>query len=341
MPNSRYLQQRHELVTPATRKGRPEWIVSRGLCHYRLFSLVDIPLTRRDSVLQLKIKQWSPFADYGHYNVWQAGQVQVWIWDNQRLQLLLTEQGLKKVQIMPESVLRTRPSESLAIQLLECLEGMEGQIWQEGILVGSHWWHRLPNPTEWEHFQRAHSLPAQAILPARLQAPLLERPWGRHRHLGSHRFVYQEPLWLFLGAAIFTVIFSWQSVSLVKIAQATYQVQTMIDELSNQITPILTAKTQALADQQQIKQLLSLSASPSQLELIAQVAEKLPKEAKLMAWTYQSGALSFTIETLQLDPTFYVKTFQAVPWFKEVNVETGSGPKANKVIMRMRIDGSE
>ena len=111
------------------RKGRRDWVISRGLCHYRFFSLTDIPNARQDSVLQLKLKQWSPFQEYASYQVWQGGHVQVWIWDQQKLQNELTEIGLKRAIILPETLLHARPSTD-EIQLLRCLEGVEGRIWK-------------------------------------------------------------------------------------------------------------------------------------------------------------------------------------------------------------------
>lgn len=336
----RYLQQRTELITPSKHsKSRPEWVMSRGLCYYRLFLLSDIPIARRAHVLQLKIKQWSPFTEYGNYNVWQGGQVQVWIWDKQQQQKLLNEVGLKKTYIMPETVLRERPSTlDLSIRLIECLEGVEGQVWKEGILIGSHWWPEIPSPLEWEHFQRAHRLPVTPTVASAVQAPLLERPWGRHKAVGGNRLASYEKTGVIIGIAIFTVLLSWQLATVYKFKQSLLQIQWDINELSEKITPVLTHRNQTLDDKQKIERLLRLSPFPSQLELITQVAEKLPQDAKLISWIYAQGNLNFTIETPQPNPTFYVKTFQGINGFKEVNAQTGSGKEINQIVISLRIE---
>lgn len=345
----RYLQKRHELIAPpGGKKSRGEWVVARSLCHYQLFDLTDIPASRRDNVLQLKMKQWSPFSDYGSYHVWQGSQVQVWIWDKQKQQQLVTEAGIAKVLVMPETVLRPRapPSQPgspsitgiATVQLIDCLEGVEGQIWKHGLLIGSRWWPQLPSSIEWDQLQRTHGLPALPEISSVLQLPLLDRPWGRHKAKGSKLTAVHEQLAVMVGAGILTVLLSWQLVGILKWRQALVQRQAEISELTEKITPILSTRNQAMADKEQFEQILALNSFPSQLELIVQVAEKLPgPEAKLLEWSYQTGTLSFTVETKQPDPTFYVKTFQAIPLFKEVKAETGSGRNANQIVISMQV----
>lgn len=334
----RYLQSRHEVITPTgKRTGRREWIISRGLCHYRLFVLTDIPTARRESVLQLKIKQWSPFQDSASYPVWQGGRVQVWVWDKQLQQQTFKEIGLKKATILPETVLRARATTPDGIQLFECLEGVEGQIWQDGVLKGSRWWSQIPSVMEWVNFQRVHGLPASREVPPVLNQPLLERPWGRTKTRFERLNLYQEPIGVILGAAVFITVLTWQAVDFWKWQQATKQLQEQSEELNDSVVPLLTARNQALADRRYAEQLLAFNPYPSQLEVMAQIAQQLPRrETRLLEWTYQMGELRFTLETSQLDPTFYVKTFQAHPWFNQVQVETGR--RANQIMISMQLE---
>lgn len=331
----RYLQKRHEVVTPKTKRHR-DWVISRSLCYYRLFSLTDIPAARRDSVLQLKIEQFSPFKDYASYIVWQGGQAQVWIWDNQQQQTLAMESGIKKTACLPETLLQKRCYQNTQ-QLLQCLEGFEGQVWKDGVLIGSHWWAQIPDETQWANFQRAHSLPAIDGVPDPIDEPLLKRPWGRSKKHFSRFRLYQERIWITLGAAIFSVVISWQLVSIWKLQQAIEPLQTEIDQLSEDIAPILSARNQAVADKQQVEKIRALALYPSQLELMTLVAEKLPRgNAKLIEWDYQTGELRFTIETSRVDHTFYVSTFQAIPLFSEVKAEAGR--QSNQIVISLRID---
>ncbi len=340
----RYLQRRHDvIIPPEPARGHREWIISRGLCHYRCFSLKDIPVNRREPVLQLQIQQWSPFLEYGSYMVWQGEQAQVWIWDKVIQQNRWLEMGIKKATLLPETVLQPRPTTETT-QLLQCIEGYEGQIWQQGVLVGSRWWSNNPSLAEWLLFQRAQGLAAHSQLPTLVATPLLNRPWGRAPHrFNKLRFLYQESTWIMASAAIMSVILTGQSVSIIKWQQAVNQIQQQIDTLNEQVTPILSARTQALANRQRFEQLLALSAAqPLQLELMAKVAEKLPKKnlVRFVNWSYQLKELRFTIEAdEQIDPTQYIKTFQSLPFLTEVKVDTFTDPK--KLILKMRVEPSK
>jgi hypothetical protein len=335
--NQRYLQKHNEVVLPQKKKKSRQWVVSRRLCHYRLLTLTDIPLARRENVLQLQIQQWSPFTKYASYSVWRKGQVQVWIWDQQLQQNRLTEVGLKKATVLPEPILRPPPKGD-AIQLVQCLEGVEGQIWKEGLLIGSRWWADSPTEMEWAHFQRAHTLPANPTIPPMIEGPLLERPWGRSKkNVGQLAFLYQQSTWITLVAAIFMMLFSWQGVSIFKWQQALAQIQTQIDELNDSVSPILTSRTQALADKQRFEKLLSLNPYPSQLQLMTKVAQQLPaKKARFKSWSYQMGQLKFTIASPnRLDSTYYIKKFQSTRFFNEIKAEAKNNSR--RIIMNMGV----
>jgi hypothetical protein len=339
----RCLQRRNDIITPpgGVKKKRSEWVISRSLCYYQLFSLEEIPNNRQEDVLNLKIKQWAPFQEYSNYSVWQGKQAQVWIWDKEQQENLLTETGIKKVTIMPETVLRPHPTTD-TIQLIQCIEGVEGQIWKDGLLKASRWWAEMPNEKEWELFQRSHSLQISDNLPPPLplEQELLNRPWGKPKRHLSRNQLYQERIMVILGATIFTALLTWQTISVWKWQQAIDNLQNQIEVLNGKISPILVTRNKAIIEKKRCEQLLALAPHPSQLELMTVVLEKLPSKKKktaLIRWFYQKGELRFTVETSQLDPTFYVETFQKIPLFKEVNVKKGTGRNSNQMTINMKL----
>lgn len=304
-----------------------------------MFSLFTIPIANRESALQLKIKQWSPFQDYASYIVWHKGQAQVWIWDQTHVHTQLSASGIKKALVMPETVLQAPPTED-TVRLVTCLEGVEGQIWRQGRLVGSRWWPQVPPQIEWAHFQRTHGVTPLSPLPEPLVQPLLERPWGRPKAAVSQLF-YQEFFWVTAGVAIFTVLLTWHMISLWQWQHAITSVQQRIEALQEKVAPILAARTQAINDKRFSEQVLKLVRYPTQLELIAQVAEQLPqhKETHLVTWAYQTGRLDLSVQTKQLDPISYVKTFQAVELFKDVRAEIST--KANRMEVHLGLVATE
>ncbi|MDM8569011.1 hypothetical protein QUF50_05810 [Thiotrichales bacterium HSG1] len=327
----RYLQKCDEVIPPQKKtRRRCEWVISRGLCYYKLFSLTDIPANRQSEVLQLKIKQWSPFQEYKSYQVWHNSRVQVWLWNKESY----LEYGIKKATVLPENILHPCPTHD-TVRLVDCLDGVEGQVWQVGLLQASRWWASIPSQKEWINFQRIHGLEINPELPTVVQNDFLPRPWGRNKVNFNSGFL-QESILLMFGIIIFSVLLTWQTTSIAKWYYKTQQLQIQVDELSEQISPILTARNQAIADKKLTEKLLALNASPSQLELMKIINKQLSsnKKTRLIRWLYKMGRLDFTIETKQLDPTFYVKMFQ--PLFKDVKAKIGS--KSNYVNISLRVD---
>jgi len=305
------------------------------LCHYRTFAFTDIPTARWDEALTHKIRQWSPFNEYVTYVVWKNAQAQVWLWERKQQQQAFEQVGIKHAVSLPEAVLRVRPDQD-GVRLLQCLTGVEGQVWQQGVLIASRWWLNVPNLLEWNNFLRARGFAIVATVPEIVELPLLDKPWGKPRGRFAGTQLRQEKLWLLLGATLFILLFGWQFISVWKWQQSLTEIQAKIDALSTQTTPILDARTQTLADKATAERLIGLNRYPSQLELIAQVAEKLPRNgAKLVEWFYQAGELRFTVESSAIDPRFYVEAFQSVTIFHDVKSETNNNP--NQIVMSMKL----
>ena len=334
----RYFQKRQEVLSPSTgKKSKKEWVIARSLCHYRLFSLVDIPAARRESVLQLKIKQWSPFVNYNTYITWYREQAAVWLWNKDQQNAAFEEANIKKATIFPEPVLYERPQTD-TVRLVACLDGVEGQVWRNNQLEGSRWWAKAPNLKEWVTFQRAYSLTPDVKVPEAVELNLLAKPWAKARGIVGQLGIQQEKLWVMLGLASFFAFVAWQGTAISQWKQATQQIQAKVETLTEEIHPILTARNQAIKDKQLGEKLVTLMTNPPQIALVTRVMEKLPKDnAKLVEWSYRIGELRFAVESSQLDPIFYVQTFQADPWFKEVEAKTGSGVRAKNMYVSLKI----
>ena len=49
------------------------------------------------------------------------------------------------------------------VRLVKCLEGVEGQIWENNSLVASRWWQTKPMPSQWLSFLRAVDIKDQSM----------------------------------------------------------------------------------------------------------------------------------------------------------------------------------
>ncbi|MEL6379801.1 MAG: hypothetical protein AAFR69_03025 [Pseudomonadota bacterium] len=83
---------------------------------------------------------------------------------------------------LPESLAREPMDEGS--RLVQCDDGVEGEIWQDGVLTASRWWPQTPAPREWQLFLRAgkqlasgatSETPAPEHVAWRSDLPLLDR----------------------------------------------------------------------------------------------------------------------------------------------------------------------
>jgi len=328
----RYQQRLADTIPPSDGNGRREWVISRALCHYRCFDLREIPVNRRDAVLQMYVQQWNPFANGDSFSVWKQNVAQTWVWDSSKIETAQLEQNIKNPYVMPETLLR--PTLENGVQLLKCLDGIEGQIWRDNILIASRWWAQLPEIKEWQTFLRAYHAIESTDSPLQ-DVAFLEKPWGKARSAFRSSGLLQERWLIAILAVVFISAFIWEGVFVSKWHAAYMNLQTDIAELNEKANPILEAKTQTIHEQKHVERLLGLNVYPNNLEIMAKIVEKLPQMIKMIDWHYQTGEVSFTIEGAPLEPSYYVSTYQAIPLFSDVK---SSSKMANQLTVSMKVN---
>jgi hypothetical protein len=199
-----------------------------------------------------------------------------------------------RIGAVPETALQVRRQDGL--HLVQCLEGIEGQFWFEGELRASRWWAEAPPPEQWLEFVRATGV-AVYDLP---EVPSIERPVWRNRvwtnsggGLALERHGREAAL---AGAALVLAGYAYLGGSLMRDAQSLAEIETRLGEAQRQSAPAVADREQALANLDYLTGFAKLDPYPSQLTVLARVAENLPSNgAQLAAWSYQTGDLQFTV----------------------------------------------
>jgi hypothetical protein len=306
---------------------------------YRVFVLGDIPPAERNSALNLRIRQWSPFAETGHYAVWRNETAQVWIWDEAKRRESSEAFGVNVSHIFPETVLREQLENHESLRIVSCIEGLEAQVWKNGVLAGSRWWAELPHPDEWKRFLLAHDLNPAMLPPVFEEIPWLDRPWGKPSEIALILSLRHERLWVSIVAAVFAFLLIWDGITIWRWRHEGKVMAERIAALTQEAEPLLEARTEATKYKESAERLISLVSYPAQLQLMADVAEKFPrKDVLLVEWRYNQGNLTFTLESEKPDPRYYVETYQKLPGFKDVSAEPGQRPNQLEVKM---VVGSE
>ena len=288
---------------------------------YRHFDLKDIPSDKRAYALQLKLTQWTPFPQSAYYIAWHQAQAQVWLWDKAEQKTQQQAVELNNANVLPESVLR--PAQIDGCQVQKSIEGFEGQCWRKGCLYASHWWAEQPSASVWQRFVRSHGGAPIVTAPPIVISDFLAKPWAKNKQLSGGGSQIEERLIVLMGAAILMALLAWKGVETLKWQFALDNLDSDINALKPQTAPILKARADALERQLLMQQLTDLKPYPIHIEIMDQVTKNVDKAVEFLEWTYQSGDLSFKVQADNIDPRAYVNTFQASPYFKEVQTKTG------------------
>jgi hypothetical protein len=333
-PSRLYLHGVDGVREPSGRRGRRYWVVSRALC--RVFKVPPLPegsTARQLEALDLQIARLSPFSETGSHAHFGAHCVNLWLWDAQVARETAAAIGIdaRRVPAVPETALR--PS-AAGIRLVECLDGVEGQYWENGDLAASRWWPTLPDSRAWVLFQRGASLPAEQITPnpppvTRLE--WLDRPWtnaGPNGWIGLNAF---DPQLVAAGIGlVFLIGYGYLSAEWLRLAWDTHRAEAAIAARSRQFAPVIEARRAALNNAATVRRLHDLDRYPGQLAMMARVAEKLPhNETHLTEWSYDDGKLEITVAADHpLDSVYFVRALERVADFKNVTAERARSDKS-------------
>jgi hypothetical protein len=335
--------RRDGVENPSGGGGRRLWVLSRALCRYRVFPLLDDPSpSKRLAAIDLKIAEWSPWAETARLVHEEGRRTGVWIWDRAGVEQEIAAAGLMpdKVTVVPETALQPRGNDGL--RHVQTFDGSEGQWWVEGLLAASRWWPEPPSEAEWVRFQRAAGVPPEA---ARERAgppeslPQLTRPWLT----GTSNFRSGAPAgrrlvpayWTLAGAYVLLIgVFIGQTVG-DQIALGRIDRDLAAADAAAQ--PRLAERAEARSGLDAVNRLQALSPYPSQLELLAKISELIPRNGtKVSDWNFQSGELEFTVNApTGADAPAYVKVVQSIAGFTNVSAEHVGGDKVLKVKLKV------
>ena len=290
---------------------KPLWILPRSWCVTTSLQAKGVPSHKTQAFVQLHLHRLAPFADSGVYACRSGDWVHLWFWENRKVREICEKHGLdiNHMQFAPESV--CFPKRKDGAVLIQCQQGVEAQLWHQGLLVDSAWWPERVSNDEWQAWRPGSAAMTGALaqiaswpeqVPAHVQLsesslkdPVyrLAEPWARNL-LGVQ---WWHALKNFRGdvlAVIAVVILAsygaylgaqWWSID--SQLKSTDQ---EIESLSAKVEPINTARSQAMALQQWTTKLAALRSRDEVRELLKNLRPLLQKEdAALREFEYQDG----------------------------------------------------
>lgn len=341
-PASRYpkffLQRRDGVERPVAWRGR-YWVVARSLCRFRRFPLANVSQRDLKDAAALKARSWAPYPALGFHAHLTPGAAAIWIWNAAEVEHAMQEAGIKPGSLasVPETVLQERAVDGL--HLIQCSEGVEGQFWSGGELMASRWWADMPSPREWLEFRRASGIEADAggMLPSIEYPSRSAHPWtNTGRRLELERRVRQAGV---AAACILLALYGYFGGSLGHDLHALSQVEQKLAAVQLASAPVMADREAALESLGFLNAFAALDAYPTQLTLLARVAEKLPANgAQVINWSYRQGDLQFVVfsPVSPPDELFYVKAYSLVDAFTGVTADRAVVDRSLRVKLQVK-----
>ena len=160
------------------------YLVGRQHCN---FSRIRLPAANKSGLeaARMKARQQQRFSnirmriDQDHHDPRDAG---LWAWSGD--QKIEDGKSITTRRCLPETMARIPMNEGA--RLVPCGEGVEGEIWHNGVLTASRWWPVTPSLRDWQLFLRAgkhaptdhtQSVPVAQHVAWRGDLPLLDRAY--------------------------------------------------------------------------------------------------------------------------------------------------------------------
>lgn len=252
----------------------------------------------------------------------------MWIWDKDKVDQEIGSAKLNRhrVEVIPETLLHGQ--ETNTHRLVECLDGFEGEIWQNGTLTHSRWWSVPPDLGSWNAFLRDGGQPANDSVPAPRPATYSKTPWAKVDSLNDGVGGRYENILVMAGFSLLSAMSVWFLVQSVRVSGEIAEEKDRLAILEQRAKPIQDARQHALDLRERIEFLRGFDPYPAQILLQAEIGKRLPKDGTFIKdWDFQAGRLKLTlVSPNKLQASVFVKAYQESGWFKDVQAPSGSDP---------------
>ena len=321
------------------------FLVGRELCLFLYVDATKVPAKERSNYVALAVRQAAPYHDPEFDCSWLGDYAAVWYWSQGRVATLIPG-TTGRVSFVSEGS-HVGDVEDEGVQMFALASGFEGRIWRGRHLMASRWWPTEPVGSTWQAFVRGAGLPPATVMPAPIEVPIRGQRWspaasGGLRALRGSQLESHLPRIYAGGVLCALCLFSWQLGSTVRAAIDARQAQQAVSALDDSLRQILEARSNADSAKAEIDALMRLREGVPQHFLLAEAARLLKDtSARVQLWQQpHPERIEVTLSMATPDPEAVVQTWEASPFFSDVNVELGR--QAGSLLLRASIqDGRD
>jgi hypothetical protein len=297
------------------------WVVSRGCSIFRRIDFRHVPAAKRRAALEQKLPLISPFKLSGHWVDWQSGFANIWLWDVENQEKLMSDFSdlePEEVESIPESAFAERAIDGG--RLWEAGDGYLGQFWSDSELLGEVWCPKSPSNDEWRAFLKGLSV-LDAAVPACEELKVIGGiRWKSSQH-GQFISGANEKNVMWAAVVFLVLTLSYQFTGVTRLLWYNASVSSSIENLSPQAAKTVVIRDQFYSLRNQNREYASI-AGRTQLDMMSEIGDILAKsKVKLMVWIYESPKIEMIIADDSPDLSKYVKEFEALGWMTDIRID--------------------
>lgn len=298
-------------------------VIPRSKAVYKTISVESIKKADLQAYIANQVIGLSPFESSGFYVRFRNSIAMLWLWDSEYEleQLAKFNLSYSDTDIFPETVLYSKDND---VSLISCrLGGYEGQIWRNGILIGSRYWAKKPSEHQLAAFVRTFSFDinhsVNMLSPSDFSIlPWYEKQWS---FLVEREFA-EKAVPNFLSCLLFLFL-GWQAARLAVLSGIYSLKESELESKQVAVETTLDSRQKALTLNQQTTTLNSKVDQP-QMALLYGFVNKLTDDvADIRAWRFREGELRVEIALVDkdsLDVASLVSNLEDLEYVSSVSV---------------------
>lgn len=286
----------------------------------------------------------SPFTNTASFSHWTKTGVSIWLWNQDEVNKKMAEYNLtpKTTIVYPETAL-IEPLQS-GMRLIECLEGYEGQIWDQHQLITSRWWDHYPNDQEWLQFWRSAGqisiLYSQEKPSSAKEAIINTKSWAHTRPIAGG--FTTESLYSREAIAVLALILllplSFYGGQILNDYLTLEEIEQHIAALEIETKKIDVERKKAESNNDKIKKLLDFDAYPNPITLLAKIVEKITiPTLKIIDFKFNKDTIVMVLQDeTPPDAASFLALMQQIPYFDSFNTDPGFAKNTLRVTLKVK-----
>lgn len=340
-----FIQKTNDIEEPKSTRGQKIWVLARSICIHRHFALPqNVKGRKRFNLINLQMHTASPFTNTASFAHWTKTGVSLWFWDQDKVIKAMEAYNLnpKTTLVYPETTL-IDPIPS-GMRLIECVEGYEGQIWDNNQLITSRWWDHYPEDTEWLQFWRSAGQISTAYSqekPSSAKQALIDtKTWAHTRPIAGG--FTTESLYSREAIAVLSLILilplSFYGGQIFNDYITLDDIEQQIAALEPETKKIEIERKKAELNNDKIKKLLAFDAYPNPITLLAKIVEQIESPTlKINEFKFIKDIINMTLEDEnQIDATSFLALMEKIPYFDQPNSEPGFRKNQLRVTLKVK-----